>query len=158
MKMNFCRAFMIVGAVVGLSASARAADESMPPQPSAQLAAGISPTLDSARDAIRRQMEAIRTRDAARAFALTTADFHEDYKDARDFLGRIRTESRILYNYADFRFLDGHVTDDAAIQRLEVYDRFRDDPVTVIFRLQRQEDGRWLVDSFAILDADAQPI
>lgn len=154
---------MVLSVVTALSMPVRAADESAVPlpQPSAQLAAGgsgVAAALDSARDAIRRQMEAIRARDAAGAFALTTAGFHEDYKDAGDFLGSIRTESRILYNFADFRFLDGHVTDDAAVQRLEVYDRFRDDPVSVIFRLQRQEDGQWLIDSFAVLDADAQPI
>ncbi|MBI4031842.1 MAG: DUF4864 domain-containing protein [Proteobacteria bacterium] len=163
MRMSFCRAFMVLGVVAALSSPAHAAGESMPPQPAAQLAAGrgaqdMMAALDPVRGAIRRQMEAIRARDAAGAFALTTAGFHEDYKNAGDFLGRIRAENRILYNYADFRFLDGHVTDNAAVQRLEVHDRFRDDPVTVIFRLQRQEDGQWLIDSFAVLDADAQPI
>lgn len=116
---------------------------------------------DPVRDLIARQMEAIRDRDAERAFAHTTAAFHEHYDTPQNFLSHVRFEYRPLYNHKGFSFLDSHELDGGGLlQKVKVEDSYGDSPVTVIFRLQKQDDGQWLIDSFTILGGgdDGKPI
>lgn len=111
-----------------------------------------------AQDIIRQQLSAIKTRDADLAFSLTTKEFHSKFDDASNFFGHMRFEYRPLYNYATFKFLDSHVNDGNILQKVRVEDHYGDDPAIVIFRLEEQDDGQWLIDSFTILDTEAQPI
>ena len=131
--------------------------ENIPPQPEPIAAAAASRDINPARDLITRQLAAIRHRDADMVWALTTDDFHEKFDTAKDFLSHLRFRLRPIYNHEDYKFLNQSETGDSLIQKVEMEDSYGD-PVMVIYRLEQQDDGQWLIDSFAILAPEAQPI
>lgn len=166
--MGFCRlrlaALALCLCITAGSPGPARADDAMPPQPGATQTAATGtnsappPGVDSAHQVIDRLMAALRDRRAEDAFALTSPDIRTKYEDAEDFLGSVRFEYRPLYNNLAYDFLDSTPLDDALIQRVSLKKRDGGN-VTVIYRLERQPDGEWLVDSFSILDFDdAQPI
>ena len=122
------------------------------PAPAAAAAA-----INDGQDVIRQQLAAIRDRDADAAYALMTHDFHEENEDPKTFLAAMRFENRAIYNHEEFTFLDKQGSGPVSIQKVRIHDHYGT-PVTVIYRLERQEDGSWLIDSFTTLDAEAQPI
>ena len=111
----------------------------------------------SVQDVIKAQLAAIRDRDADAAYALMTHDFHEENLDALTFLATMRFDQRAIYNHEEYTFLDKQGTGPVAIQKVRMNDHYGD-PVTVIYRLEEQGDGSWLIDSFTILNEEAQPI
>lgn len=116
------------------------------------------PTPDI-REVIRRQLDAIQSRNADAAYALTTNDFHNKFDNASKFLSHVRFEYRAIYNHDSYRFIDSDGADKAGTQAVRIHDRYGGDPVTVIFRMELQPDGQWLIDGVTVLDAeDAQPI
>ncbi len=140
---------LILSLFLTLCAAVPAYADDTSPLPVTSIAAAAG---DPARDLITRQMEAIRARDAEQAFAHTTAAFHEHYDTPQNFLSHVRFEYRPLYNHKEFAFLDSHELDGGGLlQKVKVEDSYGEDPVTVIFRLQKQDDGQWLIDSFTIL-------
>ena len=117
-----------------------------------------SAATQSAQDVISKQLTAIRTRDADTAYSMMTHDFHENFEDAKNFLSDLRFEHRAIYNHEDFTFLDKQSSSGpVSLQKVRINDHYGI-PITVIYRLEQQEDGSWLIDSFTILDAEAQPI
>lgn len=113
-----------------------------------------------AQDIIRQQLDAIRNRDPAAAYALMTHDYHELHGDPLQFFSTMRFENRAIYNHKDFTFLDPQGTGSGAaisIQKIRIQSH-HGDPVIVLYRMERQDDGTWLIDSFAVLAPDAQPI
>lgn len=108
---------------------------------------------------ITRQLDAINERDADKAYALTTGTFHDKFKSAAQFLSEMRFSYRPVYNHESFRFLDQTETETGGlIQRVEMTST-HDDPVIVIYKLQRDVSGGWGIDSFTILDTEeGQPI
>ncbi len=131
-----------------------AADDNSFKQQLTEISAEIN---DPVHDIITQQLEAIKTRDADLAFSLTTDNFHEKFNDALKFLGEIRFEYRPIYNHESYSFLSRHDMKGALLQKVEMEDRYGD-PVIVIYKLKEQENGGWLIDSFTILDLEAQPI
>lgn len=111
----------------------------------------------SVHDVISAQLAAIRARDADAAYALMTHDFHEENLDALTFMATMRFDQRAIYNHEEFTFLDKQGSGPVTIQKVRINDHYGD-PVTVIYRLEEQGDGSWLIDSFTILNAEAQPI
>ena len=112
---------------------------------------------DPAQNTIVRQLKALRARDAGQAFSLTTPTFHEKFKSPGKFITRMRFEYRPLYNNAEHTFLEHRATDEGVMQNVEIKDSYGE-KATVIFRLKQQEDGQWLIDSFTVLDSQAQPV
>ncbi len=108
-------------------------------------------------DLVRQQLEAIKERDADLAFSYTTGKLHDRFDTPRAFLNHMRFESRPLYNHESVEFISQNMIDNGAVLRVRVHDRDHD-PVTVIYRLIEGEDGRWLIDSFAVLDFEADPV
>lgn len=103
-------------------------------------------------------MSALRRRDADQAMALTTSGFHGKYTDSDHFLGSVRLKYRALHNHDGYEFLDASPIEGGLIQKVRLNGR-NGAPLTVIYRLQEQADGRWLIDSFTVLDLrNAQPI
>jgi len=130
-----------------------------PTQP--QITPVATQATDPVHDLITSQMNAIRTRNADLAYANTTDGFHKHYDDAKNFLSHMRFEQRVLYNHKEFSFLDRHEMESGGVlQKVRVKDSYDNEPATVIFHLQQQEDGLWLIDSFTVLDSggDARPI
>lgn len=120
-------------------------------------AAPATAASHSVQDVIKAQLAAIRSRDADAAYALMTADSHKKNLDAKTFLATMRFNQRAMYNHGEFTFLDNQSTGSVSLQKVRINDHYGD-PVTVIYRLEQQEDGRWLIDSFTTLHIDAQPI
>ncbi len=110
-----------------------------------------------AHELIRRQLSAISDRDADLAYALTTDHFHEKFDTAKEFLSHLRFELRPIYNHENVTFLEQHQTQRGLVQKVKMEDRYGE-PVTVIYRLMQQDEGQWLIDSFAILALEADPI
>lgn len=128
---------------------ARAADD-----PAAQPLPG-----QSVQEVISHQLNAIHDRDADAAFATLTHDFGENFEDSKNFMNDLRFEHRAIYNHEDFTFLNKQGADNGpvSIQKVRMNDHYGD-PITVIYRMEQQADGSWLIDSFTVLDAEAQPI
>lgn len=110
------------------------------------------------RDIIARQLQAIHDRDSGLAFSLATSDFHDKFGDARGFMNHLRYRSRGIYDFDTFRFLDGYVVGNALVQRVEIHPHHSARPILALFRVERQENGSWLVDSFTVLADESQPI
>lgn len=119
--------------------------------------AEIVSAANGVQDVVRAQLNAIRNRDADAAYALMTHDFHDVHEDARGYLGTLRFQNRAIYNHKDFTFLDQQSSGATSLQKVRLTDHFGQ-PVTVIYRLEQQDDGSWLIDSFTVLDSEAQPI
>ncbi len=114
---------------------------------------------ETIKDLITQQLDAISARDADLAYALMTGTFHKKFDTAGKFLSEMRFSYRPVYNHESFRFLDQTETETGGlIQRVEV-SYTHGDPVIVIYKLQRDPEGDWGIDSFTILDTeDGQPI
>lgn len=110
-----------------------------------------------ARELIIQQLHAIETRDADLAWSLTTSEFRKKFGSDKEFLSHLRFRQRSLYNHDGFTFLDQQSTEAGLIQKVRMDNRYGD-PVTVIYRLEKQDDGRWLIDSFAVLENEADPV
>lgn len=131
--------------------------DDMAPQPEPTAAATAEQTGNKAHDLIRKQLTAIKARDADLAWSLATVDFHEKFETGKEFLTHLRLRLRPLYNNEDVTFLDQADTQEGIIQKVEI-DEHNGEPVTVIYRLEEQEDGELLIDSFAVLAPEADPI
>lgn len=136
--------------IVAISAQA---EENNLSQPVSHIAKSINP----AQNLITRQLDAIMERDADLAYSMTTNNFHEKFGTAKDFLSHIRFQLRPVYNHVNYTFIGQHNSQKGLVQKLEMDDRYGD-PVTVIYRLEQQDSGQWLIDSFTILDLDAEAI
>jgi len=139
--------------------AATASAENSGPGITAISAPATGATADAAREVIRRQLQAIKVRDADTAFSLTTPGNHKKYDgSAAAFLTKMRYSYRPIYNHQTITFLDRHDIKGALIQKVRIENR-RSEPVTVIYRLEQQaEDGPWLIDSFTILASESEPI
>ncbi len=160
--MMFGRLF-IVGLLLTAGAVSGPAFAEDRPQPEITATNIATTAIDPVQDLISRQMDAIRDRNAEQAFSYTTAGFHEHYNSAQSFLSRMRFEQRPLYNHKDYTFLDRHeIEGGGMLQKVKVQDTYGGDPVTVIFRLEQQPDGTWLIDSYSVLgnhaDEDSKAI
>lgn len=109
---------------------------------------------DAIQSLITDQLEAIRERDADMAYALTTGLMHEKFHNAGEYFTAIRFSHRALYNHKSFRFLDQSQNDASnSVQRVEVtFTQGR--PAIVIYRLERNPEGAWAIDSFTVVDAN----
>ena len=160
MRLNRLIRLMVFPALFLAAPAAFSQDGGMPPQP--QMAGG-APVAgieeDPARTLIIRQLAAIQMRDADLAWSLATADFHEKFSSAQKFLAGVRFEHRPLYNHEDYSFIERHPVEGGEVQKIEVRDRYTGESATVIYRLEQQENGEWLIDSFTVLNAgEAEPI
>ncbi len=135
-----------------IAISAQAEEKSLP-----QPVAHVTETINPVHDLIRKQLKAIKARDADRAYALTTNNFHEKFDTADEFLSHLRFEVRTIYNHGDYKFLGQHNSQKGLVQKIEMEDS-DGDPITVIYRLKQQDNGEWLIDSFAALTLDAESI
>lgn len=111
---------------------------------------------------IRNQLDAIRARDEDTAYNFLTEKAHEKFETAAQYLSALRLDFRPLYNATktDTAFIDHFERGNTSIQKIEVTDRYTKERFTAIYKLVRQPDGRWLIDSFSLLhiDDDAEPI
>jgi len=148
--------FCLLLTVVALMAATAHAEDAMPPQP--EPIASEAPELNPVHDLIRRQLSAIKARNAELAWSLTTGHIHEKFETGKEYLNHLRLQLRPIYNSGAVKFLDQSDTESGYIQRVEI-DEHDGEPVTVIYRVEKQESGELLIDSFAILDDfDAEPI
>lgn len=127
----------------------------MPPQPVIDRVSLTAP--DPAQDIIRRQLGAIRDRDAESAYSCTTEEFHKKHGSAKTFLGELRLYGRSLYNHDGYRFLEQSKSGDHILQTVEI-DEHNGEPVTVIYSVKQQQDGSGLIDSFTVLSAETDPL
>ena len=114
-------------------------------------------SLNPIQDLITRQLAAIKDRDAELAWSMTTEKFHDKYDTAKAYLSHLRLKKRPVYNHEGYTFLEQSDTNYGVIQKVELEDRYGD-PVTAIFKLKKQSEGLWLIDSFALLAFEADPI
>lgn len=152
-------AVALVCGIVMFSAENSQAAEEQKRAPEATLEdIAIPPASDPVHQIIREQLAAIQKRDADKAFALTTDKFHDKYDSALDFLAKMRIDHRTIYNYKRYSFLEPeNDREDRAVQRVRITDRYGHSAI-VIYRLVQQPGGMWLIDSFMVLESDAQPI
>lgn len=154
---HFILGLSVVCILLTLVAIGAQAGEDGLPQPDPVINASAVTTLAPGEDLITRQLHAIKTRDADLAWSMTTGDFHKKFDDGKDFLSHLRLELRPIYNHEDYTFLDHSQNGNVMMQKVEMEDRYGT-PVTVLYRLEKQQDGQWLIDSFTVLEAEAEPI
>lgn len=109
---------------------------------------------------IAQHLEAVKERNADQAFSFFAHSLHDKFNDAGKFLVSLRLEYRPIYNYKRFSFLDQRFIDqNTAIQTVNIEDRYGYS-VTVLYKIKSDQLGRWLIDSFTVLNGreDSQPI
>lgn len=143
---------LLAGFVI-VSAPANAADKTSDSSP-VQTAAV---TVDPIHDIIVKQLKAFRDRDAAAAYALTSTDIREKYLDAKAFLHNVRVTYRALYENASYTFLERSEINGSHIQKMEIVDS-DGKTATVLCRIVKNDSGEWMIDSYMVLESDAQPI
>lgn len=117
---------------------------------------------DPVHQIIKDHLAAIKARDADQAFSLTARSLHEKFNDAKNFLVSVRLEYRPIYNHISYSFLERWDSGDreqgnAIVQKVRIEDRYGAN-VTVIYRIKEDSSKIWRIDSFAVLDKNAQPI
>lgn len=114
--------------------------------------------IETMRNVIRDQLGAIKKRDAEQALSFTTRKYHEKFNDASGFLGMVRYEHRPIYNFKSYQFTTvKKVAGDTYLQHVTVSDRYGNE-ATAIYKLQKDTEAGWLIDSFMILDKGGMPI
>jgi hypothetical protein len=99
---------------------------------------------------VQSQLNAFAEDDAARAFALATAETRSLIGSADDFLRMIKEEYEPIYRHRRAIYSDPEVIDGNTIQMVRVTDR--DNHVWVaIFKMQREADGNWKIDGCQLL-------
>lgn len=120
--------------------------------------ASVTTAIDPVQSIIIKQLAAIKSRDAGQAFSLISESMHNKYKNPKNFLGHMRFEFRTLYNHSDYTFLDRHELPNAIIQKVQIKTP-ENDPVLVIYKLEKADTGSWVIDSFSIIGGgETQPI
>lgn len=164
--MNFINRlfFLSFFAVFGISTSvicgsAKAEEDTNPYEMNAQKASIPPEKMNKAQNIIQQQLKAISDRDAHKAFDFMTEHSHKNYDDAQDFLSDMRFEFGPIYNHMDIEFLHHYENGTVSVQKVSLKDRYSGDNFTVIYKLQLQDNGTLLIDSFSILNfEEAQPI
>jgi uncharacterized protein DUF4864 len=96
------------------------------------------------RRAIRGQLDALRARDAPRAFAFASDGIRERFGDAPAFLQMVESSYAALLAARYTEFLEGAVIDGHTIQPLRLV--MADDTVLVaLYEMQRDAAGRWRI-------------
>ena len=117
-----------------------------------------SSASDPVRDIIRKELYAIRARDADAAFALISPDLHEKFENAKNYLSQMRFEYRPIYNHEDFTFTERHHVNGGTVQKVEIEGPYDEEPLTIMYRVEPQENGALAIDSFTILEAESEPL
>ncbi|MFN3826143.1 MAG: DUF4864 domain-containing protein [Micavibrio sp.] len=113
-----------------------------------------TPADDDIHDLIKIQLEALRNRDGDVAYALTASSLHKKYDNSQAFMNDMRFSYRPLYNNMSYKFLDQTPMESGGlIQRIQV-DHTHGDPAIVIYRLERNPEGEWRIESFSLLEQD----
>lgn len=113
--------------------------------------------IDPVHQLIKKQLQAISSRDAELAYSMTSQKLHKKYSSPKEFLGKIRFEFRPIYNYKSFEFLDRHEIKGGMLQKVSITDHAGDKAVAV-YRMKKSPDGIWLIEAFSILFDDGQAI
>lgn len=113
--------------------------------------------LTHIRTTIQKQLTAISSRNAELAFSMISEKMHKKYSTPQEFLGKIRFEYRPIYNYETFEFLDHHDLNGDLLQKVSITDRYGEEAIA-LYRLKKNTQGSWLIDSFSILYNDGQAI
>lgn len=108
-------------------------------------------------EVLRRQLDAVRGRNEESAYAYISPSLKEKYEDAGSFFKALRFSYRPLYKHMSVSFLDGREEGDVSFQKIEVTGPEKD-PHVVLVRMSRQEGDRWLVDGYAVLEAEQDPL
>jgi hypothetical protein len=111
--------------------------------------------FDPVKNIISKQLTAIQKRDAESAFSMITDNLNSKFDNANDFLGTLHFEYRPIYNYKSYSFIGGYnPSNKSIVQKVKIESRYGD-PAIVIYNIRKQDDGKWLINSFTILDNDA---
>lgn len=106
---------------------------------------------------IQKQLKAISSRNAELAFSMISEKMHRKFSTPQEFLGKIRFEYRPIYNYETFEFLDHHDLNGDLLQKVSITDRYGEEAIA-LYRLKKDTQGSWLIDSFSLLYTDGQAI
>lgn len=162
MKYTVNTTIIFLGAflILSHSQSARSAMEQAGQLPEIQLMQQNTPDTDliSGRAVIERQLKAFRMRDASGAFGYVSRSLQRKYQSPVRFLRSVRYTYRPLYEHLSYRFTGSQRYENSLLQKVELIgpDGM---PVTALYRLiQNAEEGVWTIDSYTILEPDAQPV
>lgn len=129
------------------------ANEKFGPFPVAAVISGEQ-DKEAIENLIKIQLDALRNRDGEVAFSLAAAVLHKKYDNSEEFMNDMRFSYRPLYNNKSYKFLDQSMTETGAlIQKLQV-SHTHGEPATAIYRLSRNQEGQWRIESFVLLQQD----
>lgn len=122
------------------------------------VAQAVLPQMDDpAQHIIEEQLRAFREDDASLAYALNSDDFQHEYRDEKHFMMMMRFTHKPLVNHLSYTFKGTSHIKDRLVQTVEMLNP-SGSSTTVMFYLQKNTDGAWLIDGYTILDTEAQPI
>jgi hypothetical protein len=106
---------------------------------------------------ITKHLQAIRERNADKAYSHISHALHEKFNDAGKFLVSLRLEYRPIYNYKEYVFLEQrHGKNGNITQTIQIEDDYGH--VALVIYNIKEEKGDFLIDSFTVINDEAQPI
>lgn len=102
--------------------------------------------------ALRAYLEAVRSRDADRAFALSSTRVRQEASKPEHLMKILRYDRYPLYGHESYRLLQqNRISETALVQKIEVVSE-TGKAMTILCRIVRGEGGNWAVDSTILLD------
>jgi len=94
---------------------------------------------------IEAQLNAFAADDAEQAFSLATPGIRDLFSSAETFLTMVRNGYPMVYRHLSIRFLTPRMGNHFSLQMVRMTDTGAD-VWMVVYRLRKQDDGRWLID------------
>ena len=114
------------------------------------------PEAQKIRDVIEAQWNAFLADDAEKAFSFASPEVRESFGTAGAFLKTVRQDYPMVYRHAASRFLDQEIHARFSFQLVQLSQG--DGQVwLVVYQMQRQRDGRWLIGGVVAVPKGEKP-
>jgi hypothetical protein len=109
------------------------------------------------RDVIEAQWNAFLADDAEKAFSLASPEVRESFGTASNFMKTVRKDYPMVYHHASSQFLDQEIHAQFSFQLVQLSQG--DGQVwLVVYQMQRQDDGRWLIGGVVAVPKGEKPV
>ena len=107
------------------------------------------------RAVVQAQLAAFAADDARRAFSFAAPAIRKMFGTPENFIAMVRTSYPVVYRPASVSFLKPVVVDGRFVQAVQLTDA-EGGVWLALYQLQRQKNGRWLVEGVHLVESDAR--
>jgi Domain of unknown function (DUF4864) len=107
------------------------------------------------RAVVQAQLAAFAADDAKRAFSFAAPAIRKMFGTPENFIAMVRTSYPVVYRPASVSFLKPVVVDGRFVQAVQLTDA-EGGVWLALYQMQRQKNGRWLVEGVHLVESDAR--